>query len=125
MSFQNFSDSTTVASFKSITLNKGTTPDVTQLTSNTTAVTTIAVCGLITMFGTIGANGSAAFTLNNSLIRANSNIIAWSNMNSVTAFRPVNVAVSNIVSGSCTITITNSDASNATFAAARVYYLIL
>lgn len=108
-----------------VTSIKGATPSPTQGTSNTTAVTATATTGLITMFGTIGSGASAAFTFNNVNILSNSNVVAWSNMTSATLGKPVGVVVTAIASGSCTITVTNSDGANATNAAAVVYYLII
>ncbi len=108
-----------------LTSIKGANPSVTQITSNTTAVTTTATTGIVTMFGTIAGAATGAFTLNNVNILATSNVVAWSNMVSATAFFPVDVVVSSIVAGSCTVTVTNTDGGNATKAAPKVYYLVI
>lgn len=108
-----------------LTLPKGAISDVTQGTSLTTAVTTTAVSGAISMFAAINNNTSAAFTLNNVNIRTGSNVLAWSNMVSDTAIKPVTVAVSAVTEGSCTITVANTDTVNNLHAAAIVNYLIL
>jgi hypothetical protein len=114
----------TTISGTGITLAQGANPNVTQLTSNTTAVATTGTTGVITMEA-VAASGTTAFIMTNPNINANSNVTAWSNAISATTFDPVVVTTGTIAAGTVTITVNNVDASHSTITAPHVYYLIL
>lgn len=108
-----------------LTSIKGATPNPTQLTSNTTAVTSTATVGSVQMFAIIAASGSPTFTMNNVNILATSNVVAWSSSVAATTITPVIVTVSSIASGSCSINVNNTDSSHGTVTAPLLYYLIM
>src|SRR5690348_1649054 len=93
---------------------------VTQLTSNSTAVTLNSSSGTITMFGVINSTVTASFTVNNSLVTASSVVIASvgqaaNGLDSGVA--PLTVNVNNVQAGSFQLNVTNGGGSNATHVA--------
>ena len=87
-----------------------TTAAVTQLTSNTTAVTSNTQTCVVTLFGASTSTSSDTFKFNNSLILSTSTVIAsvgQSGTNSLTAGSQLLVAVNNVAVGSCYIQIFN------------------
>lgn len=89
------------------------TGTVTQLTSNATAVTLNNHTGVITLFGTIAAAGSATFTVNNSVVTANSKIFL-SAQHGGGATVTASVTITGLAAGSFSITVVNAGAGNMT-----------
>jgi microcompartment protein CcmK/EutM len=110
---------------KYVTLTK---KNYTQATSQTTAVTTTTPAGEITMFGTLttAANGVVTFKVNNSLVTADSVIIAVINDYSAafgTAGLP-QVAVDTIAAGSFDLVLLNTHSSAALNGTIKIAYSI-
>jgi hypothetical protein len=97
-----------------------------QATSNTTTVTLNKRAGQVYMFTTVPANTAQNFALNNTFVDANKFILCWiSNTVSATSKITPSAMVNTVGVGSCTFTITNNDAANATAAAPIVNFIVL
>ena len=99
------------------------TANVTQGTSNNTAVTVNAHTGVITLFGTIATSGAAQFTVNNSTVTANSKIFLQ--FQSTTGVSAVinNITIVTISAGSFVVNISNS--AGAALTAPKVHFMII
>lgn len=84
---------------------------VTQITSNSTAVTLNEEAGIITMFDAVAPITSETFTLNNSLIQPNSSIQLAVEGSTAADVAP-SVSYNNKASGSVDIKVTNHDGTN-------------
>jgi hypothetical protein len=100
-------------------------PTITQITSNSTAVTLNHFAGKITMFGTLAANTAATFTFNNTRIASTSVILLTARAISTTGDKPCCVGTTAIFANFCQITIFNTDTANATTAAPTIHFTIL
>ena len=92
---------------------------VTQLTSNTTAVTVNSASGRITMFAPLGATSTASFVVNDSTVRSSSTIILTIGMQGQTSVDvgPLfTVFANNIQNGSFSIQVQNNSGTPATHA---------
>ena len=105
---------------KALVLTKGT---VTQATSRATAVTLNAPAGVITTDSTAIANlGNAAFTVNNSFVKADSTIILSLNTTGLSAYS-IHVATESVANGSFAIRIYNATGAN--LAAVKINFMIV
>ena len=105
---------------KALVLSKGT---VTQATSRATAVTLNTPTGVITTDSTtIAIAGNAVFTVNNSLVKADSTIILSLNTTGVGAYS-IHLSVESVANGSFAVRIYN--ATGATLAAIKINFLIV
>jgi len=92
--------------FGSATANSG----VTQLTNKSTAVTSNAISGQITMNNAaLAGQAYASFTVNNSYIQHVNDVIIVNIQNSVTTPNPYIVTVGKVAVGSFNITVYNTD----------------
>lgn len=85
---------------------------VTQLTSNTTAVTLNTASGVITMFGVMTAGALAKFQVHNSLVTANSVVlasVAQAATSIDTGVQPVTVVVLGVSSGTFYLDVFNGE----------------
>ena len=105
---------------KALVLTKGT---VTQATNRSTAVTLNAPAGVITTDSTAIANlGNAAFTVNNSFVKADSTIIVSLNTTGLSAYS-IHVATESVAAGSFAIRIYNATGAN--LAAVKINFMIV
>ena len=101
----------------------GTKENVTQLTSNVTAVTADGMSGAITMFGTVAATSADAFVLNNSNLSASGQVMLTLGI-APTATDELVLAVTGIASGSCTIRVRNNNAAPSSVAPVLRFWVI-
>ena len=105
---------------KALVLTKGT---VTQATNRSTAVTLNAPAGVITTDSTAVANlGNAAFTVNNSFVKADSTIILSLNTTGLSGYS-IHVASESVAAGSFVIRIYNATGAN--LAAVKINFMIV
>jgi hypothetical protein len=105
---------------KALVLTKGT---VTQATNRSTAVTLNAPAGVITTDSTAIANlGNAAFTVNNSFVKADSTIILSLNSTGLSGYS-IHVASESVANGSFVIRIYNATGAN--LAAVKINFMIV
>jgi hypothetical protein len=105
---------------------------VTQITSETTAVTVNSASGVITLyaafFATLDEATPTTFTVNNSKVLASSVVLASLNLGapvpSVLTGANCSVVVGSVANGSFTLTVTNNSGANLAGAALKVNFLV-
>ena len=98
---------------------------VTQLTSNSTAVTINAKHGRITMFGPIAASTTAAFAVNCDQVLADGVVLMMVEGVTDTAGLPLKVGASVVLKGQFEVVVRNDDGANASDGAPVIHYLAL
>ena len=105
---------------KALVLTKGV---VTQASSRSTAITLNAPAGVITTDSTAIANlGNAVFTVNNSLVKADSTILLSINTTGIGAYS-IHVSSESVANGSFAIRIFNATGAN--LAAIKINFIIV
>lgn len=101
------------------------TVNVTQGTSITTTVTANALNGVITtVASTLAAATKTSFTVNNSLVKANSKILVTLQYDEAATGIPV-LGISDVVDGSFKVVIANAEATDPLNALVKIHYFII